>query len=120
MVKDQNHSPPGGWGHLQKIVKTIGVRVRNSCPNAPKTLLNCFRDHRYMFCCENTVYNQDFYANFTTQTVKFPDLSSFWIAMLGFGLLNWKDPRHQNTKVEKCKVDALSCKKHPKFWKTVQ
>ena len=68
-----------------------------------------------MFCCQNTVYNQDFYANFTTQTVKFPDLSRFWLAMLGFGPPNWKDPRQQSTKVEKYKVDGPSCKKHQKI-----
>ena len=66
-----------------------------------------------MFCCENTVYNQDFHDIFTTQTVKFPDLSRFWLVMLGFGLPSWKDPRQQSTKVEKYKVDGLSFKKTP-------
>ena len=100
-LKIKTNPPPTPWRHLQNLVKTNDVGVRNTCPNALKTLLNCFRDHKYMLCCENAVYKHDFCDNFTTQTVKFPDLSRFWLAMLGFGLPSWKDPRHQSTKVKK-------------------
>ena len=71
---------------LQNLVKFIDVGVRNTCANAQKTLLNCFRDHRHMLCCENTVYKHDFCDNFRTQTVKFPDLNRFWLAMLGISV----------------------------------
>ena len=56
----------------------------------------------------------------TILTVKFHDLSRFWLAMLGFGLPSWEDPRQQSTKVQKYKVDGLSLKKHPKFCQSVQ
>ena len=54
-VKDQSHSPPEAWSHLQNFLKTIDVAVRNSCLNVWKALLNSFRQRRNVFCCENTV-----------------------------------------------------------------
>ena len=119
-LKIKTIPPPTHRRQLQNLVKTIGVGVRNTCPNTQKTLLNCFRDHKYILCCENTVYKRDFCDNFTIQTVKFPDLSRFWLAMLGFGLPSWKDPRQQSTKVEKSKIQCFSFTKLQKLLKSVQ
>jgi len=118
--KDQPHSPPEARRHLRNFLKIHCVGSRSTCLNGWKTLLNGCEYHRDAFCCENAVYKHDFASKNPSETVKFPDLSRFWLVMLGFSTGDWKDPRQQSTKVQKWKVEGVSFKKHPTFLKSVQ
>ena len=60
------------------------------------------------FVAKTQYFEHDVTSKMTTQTVIFSNLTRFGLAMLGFIMVSWKDPRQQSTKVEKSKVEGLS------------